>query len=182
VKKLFPKFLVAFVFSTFIVLQMLVHGQRLNATSGSKELTRNMVFEKEFSLFDAQSTKKNKVVLAKIKEPIVILNFWASWCFPCLQEFKSLNKLKKRYSKNLKVVGINNDTEDSLKEIKKVENKHALLFESIADEEGIFADKFKITRVPASLIFHKGELIYFSNKETDFMSKEVLNIIEKALL
>lgn len=41
---------------------------------------------------------------------VVLLNFWATWCTPCVQEMPSLSKLQKDFKrKNFKVVAISQD-------------------------------------------------------------------------
>ncbi len=170
-----------FVFGVFVIVQMLVHGQKLAATSSSKNTAKFSLFESELSKLNAVSTKGRGFVGEKIKEPIIVLNFWASWCLPCIKEFKSLNKLILRYPGKIQVIGINNDTEKILTNIAKTETRHKLLFESLADKDGLYAEKFKVTKIPTSIIFYKKKVIAFFEKETNFVSKEVLNIIEKNL-
>jgi thiol-disulfide isomerase/thioredoxin len=44
---------------------------------------------------------------------ILLLNFWATWCQPCVEEFPDLIRLSKSYSKNeLEVVGVSVDYPD----------------------------------------------------------------------
>lgn len=180
-KKLLPTLMLFLVFGVFVILQMLVHGQQLKATSTSKGAERYSLFESELSRFDAVSTKGHLFLGPKLTEDIIVVNFWASWCLPCLKEFASLNKLIAKYPGRVKVIGINNDTEQILKNIKKTEREYALNFDSIADEEGVYAEKFKVTKIPTSIIFYKNKVIYYAETETDFVSDEMINLIEKSL-
>lgn len=46
---------------------------------------------------------------------IVLLNFWATWCKPCLTEIPDLNKLQKAYKeKGLEVIAISDETQERL--------------------------------------------------------------------
>jgi thiol-disulfide isomerase/thioredoxin len=45
---------------------------------------------------EALDEKGAKVRLSELKGNTVLLNFWASWCLPCVEEFESLRQLEKR--------------------------------------------------------------------------------------
>ena len=68
---------------------------------------KNLIGQK-INSFDLKSLdneeKINEILLKKNK--FTLINFWASWCFPCRAEHKYLIKIKKN-SKNLKILGIN---------------------------------------------------------------------------
>ncbi len=50
--------------------------------------------------------------LSSFRDKVVLLNFWASWCSPCLVELPLLDRLHKRYSEaGLVVIGLNIDTQ-----------------------------------------------------------------------
>lgn len=46
------------------------------------------------------------VKLADLKGKVVVLDFWATYCPPCLEEIPHLNDLQTKYGENLKVVGL----------------------------------------------------------------------------
>jgi thiol-disulfide isomerase/thioredoxin len=50
------------------------------------------------------------VSLSKFTGKVVVVNFWATWCAPCLKEMPSLNRLQEKYSgKGIEVVAISTD-------------------------------------------------------------------------
>lgn len=137
----------------------------------------NSKFEAELLKIDVKTTKNTKIKITNEKRPIIILNFWASWCAPCVAEFKSLNKMISLIGKeNILVIGINNDEEDAKKLILKIENKYNLEFESVMDEKVSFADKFMVSKVPTSIIFINKKFYKFIPEKFDFDDK---NFIEE---
>ena len=50
--------------------------------------------------------------IAREKGHVVLVNFWATWCVPCREEFPDLSRLQKAYAaKGLRVIGISTDLE-----------------------------------------------------------------------
>jgi thiol-disulfide isomerase/thioredoxin len=64
----------------------------------------------EVQSLDASAARK---VLESYKGKVVLVNYWATWCAPCVDEFPSLVKLQKQYrDQGLVVVGISFDDPD----------------------------------------------------------------------
>jgi thiol-disulfide isomerase/thioredoxin len=180
-KKFFPAIFISFVFTALMVSQMLINGQELSASKIDNNKEKYTVYESQFTKLKGSTSRGSKVDLENETKPIVILNFWASWCRPCLTEFKSLNKLVESYGDKVLVLGVNSDTEDAKKEVVKIETKYKLAFESLLDERGKLASLFNVTAIPSSIIFHKGKVIGFFNKEHDFMSEKFLALLKEKL-
>ena len=49
--------------------------------------------------------KNNYYSFPKIKQPIVLINFLATWCPPCIGQIPHLNNLQKKYKDNLYILG-----------------------------------------------------------------------------
>ncbi len=63
-------------------------------------------------IIDAQAYQK---LLAKYHGKPVLVNFWATWCEPCRDEYPMLNELAKQYaSQGLQVVGVSMDDDGDL--------------------------------------------------------------------
>jgi thiol-disulfide isomerase/thioredoxin len=58
--------------------------------------------------------------LAQEKGRVVLLNFWATWCEPCREEFPALSRLQKAYAgKGLTVLGVSTDLGSQVAEVEK---------------------------------------------------------------
>ena len=62
-----------------------------------------------------------------------------------------------------------------------MESKYGLKFESIIDKTGEMASTFKVTKIPASIVYHQGKILHFSNQEFDFMNDDFINLINNKL-
>jgi thiol-disulfide isomerase/thioredoxin len=69
----------------------------------------------QFSTFAAKNLKTGKIDTLKLRETTVI-NFWASWCKPCLLEQKSLERFADAYP-DLKFIQLSFDNEINLRRI-----------------------------------------------------------------
>ena len=181
IKKYIPILLFIMAFSGFLSTQILWDTYHLNAEQVDQDKQKYSVYESVFQGLKLTTTKSTSIELKNIKEPIVLLNFWASWCVPCLKELPSLVKFQNKFQARVKVIGINGDEEDPVEMVNKIEKKYKLNFESATDVNSQISSKFLIGTYPISIIFHKGKVIYFSKTIHDFMDEKFLSLIESEL-
>jgi peroxiredoxin len=64
----------------------------------------------DFTVQDSQ----NRVTLSQLRGQVVVLNFWATWCAPCVEEVPSLVAMQQRMkSKGVTVLAVSVDVDDS---------------------------------------------------------------------
>jgi cytochrome c biogenesis protein CcmG/thiol:disulfide interchange protein DsbE len=63
----------------------------------------------DFTVTDSQHT----VELSQLRGKPVLLNFWATWCPPCVQEMPSLVQLQKQLGDKVTILAVNEDADDS---------------------------------------------------------------------
>ncbi|MBZ4042408.1 TlpA family protein disulfide reductase [Flavobacterium hibisci] len=59
---------------------------------------------------DLPDAKGEKVALSSLRGGLVLVDFWASWCGPCIKEQPELLKLYNTYSGKLDIYGVSLDT------------------------------------------------------------------------
>ena len=125
---------------------------------------------------------ENKIVdLNNFKGKYVLLNFWASWCGPCLAEFGTIKNFYDKYGKKTLVVisvSIDQDKQAFSKAVKKYQMNWINIFHDIAIEN-VFLKSGGIPQV--YLIDRDGKLIYSREKEKDYDLLKLKKILEKAM-
>ncbi len=175
-KKFLPAIFL-FIITFLVVIIIQVGTQTITAADSKKDLKGNDLYEQNYLTIGVQDLNSKKIKLSQIKSKVVIVNFWASWCLPCLEEMPSLINLKKKYGeKELTVFAINTDEVDQIKNIEKTKQKLNLKneFVVVADKNTQIAELFKITAIPVTIIFKDGKVVHVSNGPMDFNSGEFL--------
>lgn len=180
-KKTIPVLLFIMAFAGFLASQILWDSYDLNAKQVDQDKQKHSVYETNFQGLKFTTSKQTSVELRNDNTPIIVLNFWASWCIPCLKEFPSLVKFQEKYKGQVKVFGINGDEDSPVENIQKIEKKYALNFESVVDADSAISNRFLINTYPVSIVFHKGKVIYVNKRIHDFMASDFTSIIDDAL-
>jgi cytochrome c biogenesis protein CcmG, thiol:disulfide interchange protein DsbE len=79
------------------------------------------------------------------KKPIV-LDFWASWCVPCISEAKRLTAAKARYGDRVAFIGV--DTKDFAPDARAWRRKHGVTYPSVHDGDGKVLSKWGGLPIP----------------------------------
>jgi thiol-disulfide isomerase/thioredoxin len=173
-KKYIPIFILIFGLTLYLVSQGFLDGGDPTATQPAKQNKINKHYVEVLASFKGTSIEGE--ILSFTKPPkVLIVNFWASWCTPCLEEFPSLNSLLSKFQdKDLKVVGINTDEKDQIGKVKKIIKKYELSFPVVLDKEGKFINDFLVSTIPISIVYHNGKVMEVSKGSKDFMAEEFI--------
>ncbi len=167
-KSYLPIILFILCFSGFLSFQVGMDYFNLNATLPSDEDGKGLHLESTFK------TAVEKSVFTEEK-PIVLINFWAAWCSPCLQELDSLNQLEQNFP-GVQIVSIHTDKTVSSQEIQNLITNYQIKYEVIEDD-GTISDKFLAERLPYSLLFYKGKLKKVISGTFDYSSSSFFKFI-----
>lgn len=85
---------------------------------GVKHAAPAPILDKPSDLVFSQSLEESKGEfhsLNKWKGKLLLINFWAPWCAPCVEEMPSLSKLQANIkSPNIQIIGIGIDSKDNI--------------------------------------------------------------------
>jgi peroxiredoxin len=91
----------------------------------------------------------------------VVLDFWATWCKPCLAALPELEMLRARFAgRGLTVIGISVDGPRNFPKVRPAARRLGLGFPIVLDEDGDLQRRFQVRAVPTSvLISPEGRMV-----------------------
>ena len=128
------------------------------------------------------STNGDYVILSQFKGKVVVVSWWATWCKPCIQELKFLNKMAKTYPNDLVVIAIATDGPETRAMVNStIHSKQLVDLIVLLDSTG---DTNPSGMLPYSIyVNHKGEQCYeqrgFTSGDEFAITKKVMALIKK---
>jgi cytochrome c biogenesis protein CcmG, thiol:disulfide interchange protein DsbE len=96
------------------------------------------------------------VEVAAISEPVLILNFWATWCPPCSEELPSLLKLVRSNPGKIRVIAFSQDEDETkIPEFLARFGEIPKGFEIVYDRDRSLAKRFGVEKLPESFILDR---------------------------
>ena len=110
------------------------------------------------NLFFKNNLNQN-IKFSKFNGNILLINFWATWCPPCIKEMPSLDRLQSKFDKGFKVLPISLDR-DGIEEVKNfyIETKIKNL-NQFFDFKNTLAKELKLFGLPTSFFVNKDGII-----------------------
>jgi len=108
--------------------------------------------------FQLQSLDGQTVSLSDFQGSPVLINFWASWCGPCIFEMPFIHMIHEQWSgKGLVILAINMG--ESPAKVRKFVEDHGISFLVLLDTDQKAALKYNIRSIPATFFIDKDGII-----------------------
>ena len=148
----------AILFFTGAYVQVVAQVQRVVLATGlmrpdikKANLTRSAPLAEDLHLI---SLEGKKVKLSDYRGKVVFINFWGTWCGPCIAEMPNIHSLYKKLENDDKIVFMMVSINDEPGKLKKFIRKKAYTFPVFQGEDPFkpFPPPFDVTGVPATFI------------------------------
>lgn len=147
--------------------------------------------------FRLKNLKGESVTLEVLKGKVVVLDFWATWCKPCLAAFPAMQSVKDRYRDNPNVIFLFVNTMERKKDetvrrdqISKLLKDRNLSFNVLIDEESKsgyeMASKYQVSGLPTQFILDQNAQVKYKlmgfDGHVDVLVEEVSALINSLLV
>jgi thiol-disulfide isomerase/thioredoxin len=133
----------------------------------------------DWSTLPRITDKGIKSLIEKNRGKVLLLNFWATWCPPCVEEFPALVKIYNTYkSRGLEVIGVSlndpSEMKDVLTFLREQKPSFPLYLAGTVDDSFYQSiDKRWSSEMPLTMIYDKsGRLRYFHNDSRTYTQFE----------
>lgn len=122
----------------------------------------------------------NPAYISDYDDDILIVNFWATWCGPCLAEMPSLEALQKEFEgKGVRILAI---TDESFDTVRSFVARYPSRLTILIDKGGRLSERLRIWSIPWTLVLDSHRrLIHFQVGAQRWDSPEVVEQLQKYL-
>lgn len=103
--------------------------------------------------FTAVNSAGEQVKLSDYRGKAVMINFWASWCTPCVREMPLVHQIAQDYQNDVETLFVN--VGESKGTIREFMDKQAFNFPVIIDVTGNISGMYRITGLPATMVIDR---------------------------
>ena len=141
--------------------------------------------------FSFKTLSETEKMLSEFKGKTVFLNFWASWCAPCVKEFPLLLELAEKQANDLVLIAISVDAEkdnifkflDSMDDVSKQRTDLKNVYIAWDPSKKISQDLFQTLRYPESYIIAPDQTIRkkIIGADVNFASDEFIEELKQSI-
>jgi len=142
------------------------------------------IVKKKAPGFELTTIDDEDVALADyLGEGPVLINFWATWCKPCVEEMKYYQKIYDTYKeKGLKFLAISEDNERSVAKVIPYVRANNYNFTVLLDPDNAVARDYYVRVVPHTYILNSsGEIVYshsgYKKGDEKIVEKKILELL-----
>ncbi|MBS0265836.1 MAG: TlpA family protein disulfide reductase [Planctomycetes bacterium] len=122
-----------------------------DAASGEGAGTDSVLVGKPAPAFELDLLQGGRFKLAEAKGKVVVLDFWATWCGPCLMAMPQVDRATRAFANDgVQLIAVN--LEEAPKPIKAMLERHKLDMTVALDKDGAVAAKYQASSIPQTVI------------------------------
>lgn len=141
------------IFILLTVVFIMVSGCGDNGDKNNTDTFQELSEEDLAPDFTAETVDGKEFVLSEQKGKVVLLNFWATWCGPCVGEMPAFEKLYSEYGEKIAILAV--DCAEDKDTVKQFVSDNGYTFPVAYDTEGTISAKYPTSGIPYTLVIGK---------------------------
>ncbi len=130
--------------------------------------------------FTITTDQGKKITPQSFGGKLLVLNFWATWCAPCVQEIPSLNQFQQKYSdKGVVVVAISVDKNPE--KYKAFLGRIPLAFSTARDPNADISAQYGTFQYPETYLIKDGRVVRKYGNAEDWNNEAITHFVESLL-
>ena len=131
-------------------------------------------------VFTLQTDQGRSVTPSSFGGKVLVLNFWASWCAPCVEEVPSLNQFQRRFAgEGVVVVAVSIDKNPQ--KYKAFLDKIPVAFQTVRDPQADVSSEYGTYQIPETYIIKNGVVMRKLPEAENWMSDDLTQYVQSLL-
>lgn len=141
------------------------------------EIRSTQIGFKAIDFSGSQFKRENTISLDSLKGKYVLLEFWGTWCGPCIQEIPNLKTLYDHTDKSkFEIISIVVDS--PIQDLEQMMSKYGITWPQIvSDDSNKITEKYRIIRYPTTFLISPEGTIIAKDLRGDELNKKLAEII-----
>jgi thiol-disulfide isomerase/thioredoxin len=144
------------------------------------EVNKNLRIGDHYVDFELPNTSGKQTKLSDIKGKVMLLDFWASWCEPCIEENKNLTRIYSEYHrKGFEILAV--DADYTRKNWIAAIKNEGLIWENVSGLKGTDSTPFLIygiNGIPDNFLINSSGIIIGRNLRGDKLKKQLHKLLD----
>ena len=154
---------------TVLMILIIIPSIMMGLILCSEKQSRSNRLKGEANFELIQGIEKKKIIPFRLKDlegkgassedylgRYVLINFWATWCGPCIKEIPSMLKLKEHFKdRDFMLVGISIDSKEDEDDVREYVEDMKMDYPILLDFDGTVAKKYLVYSIPATFLVDK---------------------------